>query len=108
MATLVRSRYKFPTPSKNSNRTIVTHSVSSTLEIFLNIANLNEAIDVTRKRGFNRSDLTLNNELYYNLISKIDNNINDLLLSTPTNSRAKVYEEHYGASIDIGFRYNFK
>ena len=78
------------------------------LEIFLNIANLNEAIDVTRKRGFNRSDPTMNNELYYNLISKIDNNINDLLLSTPTNSRAKVYEEHYGASIDIGFRYNFK
>ena len=78
------------------------------LEIFLNVANLNEAIDVTRKRGFNRSDPTMNNELYYNLISNVDNNINELLLSTPVNTRAKVYEEHYGASIDLGFRFNFK
>ena len=78
------------------------------LEIFLNIANLNEAIDVTRKRGFNTSDPTMNNEVHYDLISELDNNVNELLLSTPLKSRAKVYEEHYGASIDIGFRYNFK
>ena len=78
------------------------------LEIFLNIANLKDAVDITRKRGFNISDPTMNNEMHYDLISKLDNNVNELLLSTPLESRAKVYEEHYGASIDIGFRYNFK
>jgi len=78
------------------------------LEIFLNIANLKDAVDITRKRGFNISDPTMNNEMHYDLISELDNNVNELLLSTPLESRAKVYEEHYGASIDIGFRYNFK
>ena len=78
------------------------------LEIFLNVANLKEAVDITRKRGFNISDPTMNNEMHYDLISELDNNVNELLLSTPLESRAKVYEEHYGASIDIGFRYNFK
>ena len=77
-------------------------------EIFLNVANLKEAVDITRKRGFNISDPTMNNEMHYDLISELDNNVNELLLSTPLESRAKVYEEHYGASIDIGFRYNFK
>ena len=78
------------------------------LEIFLNVANLKEAVDITRKRGFNISDPTMNNEMHYDLISELDNNVNELLLSTPLESRAKVYEEHYGASIDLGFRYNFK
>ena len=78
------------------------------LEIFLNVANLKEAVDITRKRGFNISDPTMNNKMHYDLISELDNNVNELLLSTPLESRAKVYEEHYGASIDIGFRYNFK
>ena len=78
------------------------------LEIFLNIANLKEAVDISRKRGFNISDPTMNNEMHFDLISELDNNVNELLLSTPLESRAKVYEEHYGASIDIGFRYNFK
>ena len=78
------------------------------LEIFLNIANLKDAVDITRKRGFDISDPTMNNKMHYDLISELDNNVNELLLSTPLESRAKVYEEHYGASIDIGFRYNFK
>ena len=69
---------------------------------------MKEAVDISRKRGFNISDPTMNNEMHLNLISELDNNVNELLLSIPLESRAKVYEEHYGASIDIGFRYYFK
>ena len=69
---------------------------------------MKEAVDITRKRGLIISDPTMKNEMHYDLISELDNNVNELLLSTPLESRAKVYEEHYGASIDTGFRYNFK
>ena len=39
------------------------------LELFLNVSNLNEAIDVNRLRGFNRADPDFTNELYDEITS---------------------------------------
>ena len=87
----------------------VSDSISGDYLVGANVYIENTAIGTsTDERGFNISDPTMNNEMHYDLISKLDNNVNELLLSTPLESRAKVYEEHYGASIDFGFRYNFK
>jgi hypothetical protein len=99
------------------------------LEIYLNISNLTEAIDVTRLRGYNQSDPNFDNALleeisslyYYSIfyiktrkfgpyqgLTPPDNiTIDERLDMIPRNSRAKVLEEHYGKTLDIGFRYSF-
>ncbi len=77
------------------------------LELYLNIANLNEAIDITRKRGFNRADPSFTTEMYEDLTSQNYDNIDDHLGTIPVKSRAKTLEQHYGSTIDFGFRFNF-
>ena len=77
------------------------------LELYLNIANLNEAIDITRKRGFNRADPSFTTEMYEDLTSQNYDNIDDHLGKIPVKSRAKTLEQHYGSTIDFGFRFNF-
>ena len=77
------------------------------LELYLNIANLNEAIDITRKRGFNRADPSFTTEMYEDLTSQNYANIDDHLGTIPVKSRAKTLEQHYGSTIDFGFRFNF-
>ena len=78
------------------------------LEIFMNVNNMYEAIDVNRLRGFNRADPTFTNEMYEDLISNQQNsNVMDRLNTIPTESRAKSLEQHYGRTIDLGFRFNF-
>jgi hypothetical protein len=78
------------------------------LEIFLNMNNINEAIDVNRLRGFNRADPTFTNEMYEDVTSMAQNSsIDNTLNSIPISSRAKSLEQHYGTTIDVGFRYNF-
>jgi len=77
------------------------------LELYLNIANLNEAIDVTRKRGFNRYDPSFTVEMYEDLTSQSYDDIDDHLATVPVSNRAKALEQHYGSTIDFGFRFNF-
>ena len=78
------------------------------LELFLNISNLTEAIDVNRLRGFNRADPEFTNELYEEIISNsIDATSNERLDMVPRNARAKSLEQHYGKTIDLGFRFSF-
>ena len=77
------------------------------LELYLNIANLNEAIDVTRKRGFNRYDPSFTVEMYEDLTSQDYEDIDDHLATVPVSNRAKALEQHYGSTIDFGFRFNF-
>jgi TonB-dependent receptor len=77
------------------------------LELYLNIANLNEAIDITRKRGFNRADPSFTVEMYEDLTSQNYDDIDDHLGTIPVKSRAKTLEQHYGSTIDFGFRFNF-
>ena len=77
------------------------------LELYLNIANLNEAIDVTRKRGFNRYDPNFTEEMYADITSKDYDNIDDHLATIAVKNRAIALEQHYGSTIDFGFRFNF-
>ncbi|MFL3014157.1 MAG: TonB-dependent receptor domain-containing protein [Candidatus Neomarinimicrobiota bacterium] len=77
------------------------------LELYLNIANLNEAIDVTRKRGFNRYDPSFTDEMYQDITSKNYDNIDDHLATIAVKNRAIALEQHYGSTIDFGFRFNF-
>jgi len=77
------------------------------LEIYLNMSNLTEAIDVTRLRGYNQSDPNFDNALLEEISAPDDITIDERLDMIPRNSRAKVLEEHYGKTLDIGFRYSF-
>ena len=77
------------------------------LEIYLNVSNLTEAIDVTRLRGYNRSDPNFNNALLEKISAPDDIGIDERLDMIPRDSRAKKLEEHYGKTIDLGFRFSF-
>jgi len=93
------------------------------LEMFLNVSNLTEAVDINRLRGFNPNDPNFSkyiNENYnsrdefYQLIREDtdgdgipDHTPEQILDMVPRNSRAKSLEQHYGKTIDLGFRYSF-
>ena len=77
------------------------------LEIYLNISNLTEAIDVTRLRGYNQSDPNFDHALLDKIKAPDDITIDERLDMIPTDSRAKKLEEHYGKTIDLGFRFSF-
>ena len=101
------------------------------LELYLNISNLTEAVDIRRLRGYNpfdpNFDSTIESEIldpslfsYYDPTADIDGdgvaeggrvslspNITDLLERVPRDQRAKSSEEHYGMTIDLGFRFSF-
>ena len=78
------------------------------LELFLNISNLNEAIDVNRLRGFNRADPDFTTEIYDEITSSdLDASAGERLDMVPRNARAKSLEQHYGKTIDLGFRFSF-
>ena len=73
----------------------------------INIANLNEAIDITRKRGFNRYDPNFTEEMYEDITSENYDNIDDHLGTIAVKDRAIALEQHYGSTIDFGFRFSF-
>ena len=96
------------------------------LEIYLNMSNLTEAIDVTRLRGYNQSDPNFSKFINENFENGIDEFYNlgkpdlnedglpdgyytaeERMEMIPRNSLAKRLEEHYGKTLDIGFRYSF-
>ena len=77
------------------------------LEIYLNISNLTEAIDVTRLRGYNQSDPNFDHALLDKIKAPDDITIDERLDMIPRDSRAKKLEEHYGKTIDLGFRFSF-
>ena len=78
------------------------------LELFLNISNLNEAIDVNRLRGFNRADPDFTTEIYDEITSSsLEASADERLDMVPRNARAKSLEQHYGKTIDLGFRFSF-
>ena len=98
------------------------------LEIYLNMSNLTEAIDVTRLRGYNQSDPNFSKYINENFengidefyileregfdrwdvpIGKVEVTAEEAMEMIPRNSRAKRLEEHYGKTLDIGFRYSF-
>jgi hypothetical protein len=89
------------------------------------MSNLTEAIDVTRLRGYNQSDPNFSKYINENFENGIDEFYNlkrdengdgfhdveytaeEAMEMVPRNSRAKRLEEHYGKTLDIGFRYSF-
>jgi len=77
------------------------------LELYLNINNLNQAVDVNRMNGFNPKDPDFNESILEDLNASSDKVIEDRLELIPRSSRAKSLEQRYGRTIDIGFRYNF-
>tara|TARA_Y100000590_G_scaffold171571_1_gene196229 strand:+ start:3080 stop:6109 length:3030 start_codon:yes stop_codon:yes gene_type:complete len=77
------------------------------LELYLNISNITEAIDVTRLRGFNQSDPNFTQAMLEKISSPDDITIDERLDMIPKDSRAKTLEEHYGKTIDLGFRFSF-
>ena len=78
------------------------------LELFLNVSNLNEAIDVNRLRGFNRADPDFTNELYDEITSSsLEASATERLDMVPRIARANSLEQHYGCSIELGFRFEF-
>jgi TonB-dependent receptor len=76
------------------------------LELYLNISNLAEAIDINRLNGFNPYDIDFEGSVLED-ISSSNKNIEDRLDMLPRSSRAKSLEQHYGRTIDIGFRFSF-
>ena len=77
------------------------------LELYLNISNLNEAVDINRMSSFNPKDPDFDESILADLAGASDKPIEDRLDMIPRSSRAKSLEQHYGRTIDIGFRYNF-
>ena len=83
------------------------------LELYLNISNLSEAVDITRLRGFNPYDQNFDDSIYDEILDpSLYNNdqsadIAELLSRVPRNQRAKSQEQHYGKTIDLGFRFSF-
>ena len=80
-------------------------------EIYINASNLSEAVDVTRLRGFNLQNPKFDDSYYDNMIDEINLNdnpdIDEMLNKVPREQRSKGYEQHYGKTIDLGFRFVF-
>ena len=76
------------------------------LELYLNISNLNEAVDINRMNSFNPKDPDFDESILNDLSNASDKSIEDRLDMIPRSCRAKSLEQHYGRTIDIGFRYN--
>ena len=83
------------------------------LELYLNISNLTEAVDITRLRGFNPYDPDFDDSIYDEILDPSlfnndqDADIAELLSRVPRDQRAKSQEQHYGKTIDLGFRFSF-
>ena len=97
------------------------------LELYLNISNLTEAVDITRLRGFNPYDPDFDDSIYDEILDPslfsyfdptggddgsgarvgLNPDIAELLERVPRDQRAKSQEQHYGRTIDIGFRFAF-
>ena len=97
------------------------------LELYLNISNLTEAVDITRLRGFNPYDPDFDDSIYDEILDPslfsyfdptggddgngtrvgLNPDIAELLGRVPRDQRAKSQEQHYGQTIDIGFRFAF-
>ena len=73
------------------------------LELYLNVSNLTEAVDIQRLRGFNPYDPNFESPITFDG----DKTIADMYDTVPRNERAISQEEHYGKTIDLGFRFNF-
>ena len=79
------------------------------LELYLNISNILEAVDVNRMRGFNLYDPELGQGYYRSLVdqAEVDESALKTLDQIPRSKRAKSLEQHYGRTIDLGFRFQF-
>ena len=97
------------------------------LELYLNISNLTEAVDITRLRGYNPYDPDFDDSIYEEILDpalfsyydptggengegarvSLNPDIADLLSRVPRDQRAKSQEQHYGSTIDLGFRFAF-
>ena len=81
------------------------------LEIYVNASNISEAIDITRLRGFSLQNPDFEDSYYDDMLEEInfneDANIDQMLRRVPRDQRSKGYEQHYGRTIDLGFRFSF-
>ena len=79
------------------------------LELFFNVNNIFEEVDINRLRGFNLYDPALSYSYYQYLNDQMKTNRSalEVLEDVPRSQRAKSVEEHYGRTIDLGFRYLF-
>ena len=79
------------------------------LELFFNVNNIFEEVDIRRLRGFNLYDPDLSSSYYQYLNDQMKNNSSalEVLDNVPRSQRAKSSEQHYGRTIDLGFRYSF-
>ncbi len=66
-------------------------------------------MDIKRLRGFNLYDPALSYSYYQYLNDQMetDRSALEVLEDIPRSQRAKSVEEHYGRTIDLGFRYSF-
>ena len=81
------------------------------LEVYINASNLSNTNDVTRLRGFSLQDSNFDDSYYDDMIDEINLNgnpdIDEMLNKVPREQRSKGYEQHYGKTIDLGFRFVF-
>ena len=79
------------------------------LELFFNVSNIFEEVDINRLRGFNLYDPALSYSYYQYLNDQMETNSSalEVLEDIPRSQRARSVEEHYGRTIDLGFRYLF-
>ena len=81
------------------------------LEIYVNVSNISESIDITRLRGFSLQNPDFEDSYYDDMLEEInfneDANIDQMLRRVPRDQRSKGYEQHYGRTIDLGFRFSF-
>ena len=81
------------------------------LEVYINASNLSNTNDVTRLRGFSLQDSNFDDSYYDDMVDEINlngnPNIDEMLNKVPREQRSKGYEQHYGKTIDLGFRFVF-
>ena len=66
-------------------------------------------MNINRLRGFNLYDPALSYSYYQYLNDQMETNSSalEVLEDIPRSQRARSVEEHYGRTIDLGFRYLF-
>jgi len=73
------------------------------LELYLNVSNLTEAVDIKRLRGFNPYDPNFDSPIVFDA----SKSISELYNTVPRDQRAVSQEQYYGMTIDLGFRFTF-
>jgi len=72
---------------------------------FLGISHITPAVDINRLRGYNQYEFSADDPPPIDFDE--NKSIADLYNQVPRDQRAKSQEQHYGQTIDLGFRFSF-